>query len=269
MQVVPKLARGVSRHRVFLALALVCCIALVALVGFVSSGSNTPTDAPLWVHSDFSKWPQIVLTNRGTFRGTSDLDGASAFLIQAPDGRVLAATAKHLIGSAGGVEPQIPLSRLNESIISWVLYPRTHSDRKVELDRLAISDKNERSHDWLLLTIKDTPNLPAQPVKVRRKPVALGETVFLVGVAYADQDVAQNVYRGKVTERKADRFRYTIDPPVNIRGFSGAPILDSDGQAVGVMTVWFDPKMDGEKYLEASGEDIATALRLLQSDAGH
>ena len=259
-------ARRTSPKRLVVSgLIFVCAVMFAVFIAVASSRPGGSTEAPSWVHSDFSKWPQIVLTNRATFRGSSDLDGASAFLIQSPDSRVLAATAKHLIGPNGGVEPRIPLSGLNNAIISWVLAPRTHPQRKVELGSLAISDTDERSHDWLLLTVKNSTNLPAQPVKVREKPVSTGETVFLVGVAYADQDVSQNVYRGKVTERRGDKFRYTIDPPVDIRGFSGAPILDSDGMAVGVMTVWFEPKMQGEKYLEAGGEDIATALHLMRS----
>jgi hypothetical protein len=51
------------------------------------------------------EWPQLVLTNRAEFNGHTPLQGASAFLIKTLDGRTLAATAKHLIGANGGVEP--------------------------------------------------------------------------------------------------------------------------------------------------------------------
>ena len=76
--------------------------------------------------------------------------------------------------------------------------------------------------------------------------MAIGESVHLIGVAYAEPEVLQKVYSGTVTERGyGDRFRYTISPHVDIRGFSGAPIVDDAGLVVGVMTVWFHPKMDG------------------------
>jgi len=69
---------------------------------------------------------------------------------------------------------------------------------------------------------------------------------------------------GVITKRAAgDRFRYDIDSPVDIRGFSGAPIIDEKGYVVGVMTVWFDPKMSGDNFLEAGGEDIASIYGLL------
>jgi len=32
---------------------------------------------------------------------------------------------------------------------------------------------------------------------------------------------------------------------------------------VGVMTVWFDPKMEGEDSLEAGGEDAAAAIEAM------
>jgi hypothetical protein len=121
--------------------------------------------------------------------------------------------------------------------------------------------------DWLLLSLSEnSQNLPSTPLRLRRGPVSIGETVFLVGVPYSERQRAQNVYRGRVTGRgdgdsvHRNRFRFTIDPPVDIRGFSGAPILDSQGLAVGVMTVWFEPKKQGDKDLEAGGEDSASVL---------
>ena len=99
------------------------------------------------------------------------------------------------------------------------------------------------------------------PLALRATPVSVGDEVYLVGVPYVERGRAQNVYRGRVTARGfGDRFRYDIEPPVDIRGFSGAPILDSRGLVVGVMTVWFDPKMQGEKFLEAGGEDAAAII---------
>ncbi|AUX30272.1 MULTISPECIES: trypsin-like peptidase domain-containing protein [Sorangium] len=63
----------------------------------------------------------------------------------------------------------------------------------------------------------------------------------------------RNVYAGKVAVRSGHRFRYDIDPPVDLRGFSGAPVVDQAGHVVGVMTVSFQPRMRGELRLEAGG----------------
>ncbi len=60
-----------------------------------------------WISREPEDWPQIVLTNHAEFHGHTPLDGASGFLIRTEDDRVFAATARHLIGLEGGVEPGI------------------------------------------------------------------------------------------------------------------------------------------------------------------
>ena len=67
-----------------------------------------------------------------------------------------------------------------------------------------------------------------------------------------------------MTKREGgNRFRYDFSPPVNYRGFSGAPILDSKGYLVGVMTVWFKAKKVGDKHQEAGGEDATLIVPII------
>jgi hypothetical protein len=224
--------------------------------------------AEVWALKPPSEWPQMVLTNLAEFRGHTSLNGASSFLVQTPDGRVVAATAKHLLGENGGVEPTVEPGQLGEVLSSWHMHPRTKPEATVAITGLGFPLPVDKDLDWLLLTLDDGPkNLPSLPLQLRRAPVTVGEEVFLVGVPYSEPEKAQNVYRGRVTERRfGDRFRYTVDPPVDIRGFSGAPIVDGHGHVVGVMTIWFDPKMQGEKFLEAGGEDAVSLLKQLSKN---
>jgi hypothetical protein len=203
-----------------------------------------------------------VLTNFAEFRGHSKLDGASSFLVQVPDGRILAATALHLLGRNGGVEPTVRPSQLDAVLISWKLFPRTKPETAASVAGLAYPLPLRANLDWLLLSVESEPRkLPSLPLKMRPTPVSVGEEVYLVGVPYSEPLRTQNVYRCQVTGRgQGIRFRYNIDPPVDLRGFSGAPILDKQGLVVGLMTVWFEPRMNGEKYLEGGGEDSASAL---------
>lgn len=259
---------------IHLARFLVCLLAGLQIAGCerpkrsVPAHDNPPPPAAEpWVTKPPTEWPQLVLTNSAQFRGHTALNGASSFLVQLPDHRIVAATALHLLGRNGGVEPTLEPERLKDVLSSWRMFPRTKPEKEITLSGPVYPLPQRQNLDWLLLLLSEnSQNLPSTPLRLRREPVSVGEDVFLVGVPYSEPQRAQNVYRGRVTGRgdkgtfHRNRFRFTIDPPVDIRGFSGAPILDSRGLAVGLMTVWFDPKEQGGKSLEAGGEDSASVL---------
>lgn len=165
------------------------------------------------------------------------------------------------------MEPEISITNLNNVIKSWQISPRTLPDDFVRLEKVGASGLEDPNLDWLFLTIQQPDKeLPATPLALRSRPVKVGDQVYLVGCPYSESNCRQNVYLGKVTARQGDRFRYDIDPPVDLRGFSGAPILDANGHVVGVMTVWFDPKRKDDKYLEAGGEDAASIYSLVEGN---
>jgi hypothetical protein len=242
-------------------------LAAVAIlpIAVAGCGDGGPKQPPLTPESWMSKppggWPQIVLTNDAAFNGHTPLQGASSFLVRASGDRILAATARHLIGSEGGVEPEVTLNQFDSALQSWKMFPRTVEEAFVQIEALAMNGPTQKDCDWLILRLKNPPaKLPAQPLRIRAEPVQVGEKVYLIGVPYSEPDRKQNVYVGKVTGRMwfGDRFRYDLDPPVDLHGFSGAPIIDEKGYLVGVMTVWFNAQMNGDKYLEGGGEDAAT-----------
>ena len=131
---------------------------------------------------------------------------------------------EHLLGPHGGVEPEISVSGLNGAIRTWRIYPRTLPSELVYAEKLGADGLDDSSLDWLILTIdKPKTSLPAAALHLRPRPVQIGETVYLIGCPYSEQGCKQNVYVGRITSRSGDRFRYDIDPPVDLRGFSGAP----------------------------------------------
>jgi hypothetical protein len=148
-----------------------------------------------WMSRPYEQWPVITLTNRARFRGhpaTSwDQGGmASGFLIETIDGRVLAATAKHLLSSQwGGVNPTLQPSELDQAVESWTMYPRGRPDMAVELGKLAVPATSlgateDESLDWVFMTLK-TPreSLPAiQPLKIRDTAVQPNERIFVLAI---------------------------------------------------------------------------------------
>ena len=244
---------------------IVASIILLFLCGCDRSNSKdaSPSSEP-WATLPHEQWPQLVLTNAAKFKGHSPLNGASGFLIRSEPGKILAATARHLLGENGGVEPEVTLADLDASFDSWVMYPRTLPNHAINLLGSASLTNGPKNNDWVLLRV-DGESAHVTPLRIRRDPVKVGERVHLVGVSYSEPNVVQKVYSGVVTARSSgDRFRYDISPHVAIRGFSGAPVLDDSGLLVGVMTVWFHPRMDGELWTEAGGEDAAGALAIMK-----
>ena len=219
-----------------------------------------------WMTKQPSEWPQMVLTNETEFRGHTGLSGASSFLVSHERMGVVAATAVHLLGRNGGVEPELKLPELDRSLIQWKMCPRTVENSAVEIASLAAPTVPVKENDWLFLNLKpSTRLLPAAPLRLREEPIKIGETVHLIGVSYEEPTVKQKVYTGKVQERHfGDYFRFEISPSVKIEGFSGAPILDANGMVVGVLSLVFEPRVKDGKVIEAGGEDAATAIAFLR-----
>ena len=156
--------------------------------------------------------------------------------------------------------------KLHEELQPWRVFPRTVPQSAADLSTFDGKGVDLPGCDWLLLKVKTASDqLPAYPLRARPQPVRVGEKVYLIGCPYTEPKAKQNVYVGKVTERKLDRFRYDLSPPVRLNGFSGSPIVDRRGNLVGVMTVWFEPKMLEDKHLEGGGEDVVTVYTQLES----
>lgn len=223
-------------------------------------------DPELWVKQPQNKWPDVVLTHNSEFRGHSTLQGASAFLIELPGKRVVAATAKHLIGPDGGVEPALRTTEVNDSIVKWNLHTRARPDATVAVTGLfGAPDHYGALDDWLLLDVdKKATKLPASPLKVRYKPLSRGDKVFIVGVRYENDKNTQEVFSGKVTNPSYGIIEGTLDTPANLEGFSGAPILDTDGHIVGLLTgTRSQPDAQG-RYATFAGHGVDEVARLLR-----
>jgi hypothetical protein len=231
-----------------------------------SKPSGPPgADGEAWARLPFDRWPQLVLTNDAAFQGRTPLHGASGFLVRGPGGAIHLATARHLIGVNGGVQPDVAIAELDRVLVHWNVFPRTQPETSVDAAGVSSQRLIATDSDWLLLKTTGAPvKEPSYPLTLRAKPVAVGERVFMVGCPYSELRCRQNVYQGVVTARAAGTlFRFDIDPPVIVPGFSGAPILDEQGLVVGVVSIWFQPRTDGVLWLEAGGEDAAVAIPLL------
>jgi predicted esterase len=193
-----------------------------------SSAASAPSvPAPAWMALPTNRWPQILLELDITFKDKTRLVGASGFLTRLPNGAVVAATAKHAACNEKSVDA------FESSFTSFLMHPRTTSERQVRLFKTAIKPADANRMDCLLMIVPPQ-TWPVEVRPARATPAEEGETVYLVAVPYDDRS-PQNVYKGTVRRSHGDdQFAYDFTEKVDHRGFSGAPVLDAKGNVVGI-----------------------------------
>lgn len=192
-----------------------------------------------WVNGSGDKWPQLVLANTATFKGHTFLEAGCASLARLPDGEVVAVSARHLLSEDGGVEPEIPLEKLDQVIEKWLLHPLDADQKSVEVTGLYSHATNYfRAGEVALLRLKETgkSSLPAEPLNIRRSPLATGDKIFVVAASPIHTQGKQKVYPGTVISQVEQLLMARVDGQVNMRGFSGAPVLDEHGRLVAIVT---------------------------------
>jgi hypothetical protein len=82
--------------------------------------------------SEFVSKNQILLTNNAKFKGYENgMTGASAFLVKY-NNRTIAVTARHLLGEAGGLDPEIKVQDLGKYLVYWKMYQRGMQGTKTD-----------------------------------------------------------------------------------------------------------------------------------------
>lgn len=189
------------------------------------------------VNSDASPKKQMLLTNSAKFTGNRKLVGASGFLINY-NNSIYAVTARHLLGEAGGVEPEVKINVLAKSLLNWEMSPRilTNAVREtVKLNAQGLNFSNS-AHDIVLLNVVSsafdlevlTPNFNLPTV---------GEALFLIGCPYSETGCKQNSYKVTFVEYDAAEAALVceITSKVELSGFSGAPLITGKGEVIGVL----------------------------------
>lgn len=199
--------------------------------------SETKTDsnkAETNIKNLFKK--QILLTNSAKFTNDRTMEGASGFLINY-NGANLAVTARHLLGEDGGVSPEVKIDDLGKSLINWEMMPRIISNDKetVKLEAKGL-DFSQSEDDIVLLKILSK-EFDIETLIPKFDYPKDGETLYLIGCPYSQTKCRQNFYEidsyGYDDESK--RIIGEIKSKDDLRGFSGAPLVNAKGEVVGVL----------------------------------
>ena len=233
--------------------------AIAAAQTAIASAPATRPAPPPWLAKQPDQWPQIVLSHNVRYRDGQGWQGASGFLMKLPNGAVTGATARHVLGDSP--KP----AALKDVLESWTMSPRTMPERKVAIRGLAmkLQTPTPDSPDTLDCLLLETAPMRVWPVEVliaRTTAVEVGETVYLIGVAYEDK-APQRVYQGTVRRRTEGAFAFEYQATFDTRGFSGAPVLDAEGDVAGINLGHFDSESQGGKIM-GSALDVCATLEL-------
>lgn len=218
---------------------------LLVAVSFSGCMNITPNgEKAEWMDHKPENWPQILLMNEFQFGDENFGIGASAFLVVGAND-TFACTAHHMLGPEMGISPQIPLSKANDMLDFWWLYPRaeTLSSDLLKVDKIVTTEDSPK--DIMLMSLKDTAH-SIQPLVPRFGRVGFSEKLFLVGCEYEDEGCHQNVFLMKMYSYEEGMLFAEVLEDFDLTGFSGAPVLDKNGSVVGCLVS--GGEVDGQYY---------------------
>lgn len=185
----------------------------------------------------------VYFRNAYAFSDERGGEGASASLVEL-GGKIYALTAKHLLTDAMGIEPAVKPSGFNKALDFWVLvdnpglYDPDSANIVVPITGIHRPNDNWDEDVMLLATDASLEEASDYVLPIAAQPPAANTTVALIGCPYSAKGACgQNIYYGKVVRQSGGDLLFRLDsPPDRLSGFSGAPIIDRNGEIVAVLS---------------------------------
>lgn len=239
--------------KVFFGAALGVCLAAGLAGAAIAQSANKQKPKPSQVPDVvFEMAPEIGIESLVFYRNVMffteerETGGASSSLIEI-DGRVHIVTAKHLLTDSMGVEPSVRPTRFEQESEGWFVIDNLgfyfEEYASVILEVTGILEPND---DWdediiVLSTNVSTDEYQTEILPVSYELPRRGERVYVIACTYAaGPDCVQAIYPAEVAGMRFGHLSFRYDtPPSDGSGFSGAPVLNDEGELVAVLTGGF------------------------------
>ncbi|HAK76086.1 MAG TPA: hypothetical protein DCR35_04490 [Runella sp.] len=212
---------------------------LCSMCNYLLAQSKAP-----WMNRPQNQWPSVALINEVWYKNgeqyvhPSFQYAATGFLIDTGKD-TLAVTAKHVLWIAK--MKNMHTVALKDNLQKWLMHPKNNLADSVVIASLLNTDTTEilegkhssiTQRDWLVFSTKYvSPNL--QPLKPRYSPVIKGETTYIFACPYKEKGCV--IYEGRVIETTGNRILISTDTTQQVGGASGSPIVDKNGQLIGIL----------------------------------
>ena len=133
---------------------------------------------------------------------------------------------------------------MNEELEYWQFLPRDYDSlgnhNSVYADHLI--NTTPSNDDVLLFDLEYRPD-SVLPLEVSFNELWIGDSLYLIGCSYAEHDCRQNLYAGVYNGIDYEGMKgITLYSEIEVRGYSGSPIINYEGKCVGVLYGAYEPQ---------------------------
>lgn len=234
--------------RLLIAAAILGCM-LTGTAEAQETQSNTPTidmlvKAVRGGTADIELPGKVFLRNKYSLKGSGKSEGASSSLV-IKDDKVYVLTAKHLLGEAMGITPEVLPTSFDDKLKKWKVIHNDDGKTVAKVTSIYKPNDNMDEDIILLETDADPDTVKEYTLKIAKAKPQIGDKLYVIGCPYSAPSCAQRAYAGKV----ATFTNFDDDPakpqnlivldmthaPDRLAGFSGAAMINEDMEIVAVV----------------------------------